>query len=73
MNTKAKKQDAVILNFYRNLPPDEKPIFVEMIDFVAVHPGSHRLLREARTKRLEELSEIFAYLLDHWVDPEPAH
>ena len=73
MNTKAKKQEAAILNCYRNLPPDEKPIFVEMIDFVAAHPGSHRLLREARTKGLEELSEIFAYLLDHWVDPEPAH
>ncbi len=73
MNTKAKKQEAAILNCYRNLPPDEKPIFVEMIDFVAAHPGSHRLLREARTKGLEELSEIFAYMRDNSVDPEPAH
>ncbi len=70
---KAKKQEAAIINCYVNLPPDEKLPFVKMIEFVAVHSGSGRLLRDARTKGLEDISEIFAYLLDHWVDPEPLH
>jgi len=73
MNTKAKKQEAAILNCYVNLPPDEKLPFVEMIEFVAAHPGSSRLLREARIKGLEEISEIFSYLQDNWVAPEPLH
>ena len=72
MNKKAKKQEQAVLDCYVNLPPDEKLPFVEMIEFVAAHPGSGRLLSEARTKGLEDISEIFAYLLDHWVDPEPA-
>ena len=63
----------VILNCYRNLPPDEKPIFFEMIKFVARHPRCGRLVSEAETKGLKELSEIFAYMQDNWVDPEPAH
>jgi len=73
MNKQTKNPEAVIQDCYRNLPPDEKPIFVEIIDFLADHPGSGRLLSEARTKGLEELSEIFGYMLDNWVDPEPLH
>ena len=73
MNTKAKKQKAVILNCLATLPADEKPIFVDIIEFVKSHPGSGRLLSEARTKGLEELSEMFAYLQDNWVNPEPSH
>ena len=73
MNTKAKKQEETILNCLANLPPDEKPIFVDIIMFVGHHPGSERLLSEAVTKGLKELSEMFAYMQDNWLDPEPSH
>ena len=73
MNEQDKKGEAIVLDCYANLPPDEKHIFVEIIEFVATHPGSGRLLREARTKGRDELSEVFAYLLDNWIDPEPLH
>ena len=71
MTELTKRQEETVLNCYANLPPDEKLPFVEMIEFVAAHPGSHRLLREARMRRLDEPSKIFAYLQDNWVDPEP--
>ncbi len=70
---KANKQEEAVLTCYLNLPPDEKLPFVEMIEFVAAHPGSAGLLSEARTKGLEDISEIFAYLQDNWVAPEPLH
>ncbi len=70
MSTKSKKQEAVIQDCYRNLPPDEKPIFVDIIEFVGRHPESGKLLSEAVTKGHEELSEIFVYMLDNSVAEE---
>ncbi len=73
MNKKAKKQEQAVLDCYVNLPTDEKLPFVEMIEFIAAHPGSGGLLREAWTRGHRHISEIFAYLQDNWIDPEPAH
>ena len=73
MNMQRKKQEAAVLNCYANLPTDEKPIFAEIIKFISDHPTSDRLLREAWPTGHEELSEVLAYLLDNWVDPEPLH
>ena len=73
MNKRVKNPEAVIQDCYRNLPPDEKYFFAEMIGFIAHHPGSAKLLSEARDKGFEEPSEAFEYMIDNWVDPEPLH
>ncbi len=73
MNKQAKIAEAKVLDCLARLQPHEKPIFVEMIGFVAAHPGSVKLLEEAVTRGHKELSEMFAYLQDNWTDPEPAH
>ena len=73
MNQQAKIAEAKVLDCLAHLPADEKPIFVEMIEFVAAHPGSVKLLREAVTRGHEELSEMFAYLRENWVAAEPLH
>ena len=73
MNKLATKQLDKVLECLVNLPDDEKPFFVEIIEFISDHPGSSGLLREAWTTGHEEPSKILVYLQDNWIDPEPAH
>ncbi len=73
MSTKEKQQEESILKSLAVMPPDEKDTFIDIVEFVARHPGSWRLLREARIKKMEDLSEVLLYLIDNWVDPEPLH